>query len=185
MDDKSIVALYWQRSEQAIEETHRKFGKYCYSIAYHILANNEDAEESVSDTYVKVWNSIPPQRPTALAPFLGKIVRNTAISKWRARSANKRGGGEIVLALEELGKCVSGSPGIEDAYLHKETVAAFRSFLDTLPDVERNVFLRRYFFLDSVAEIAGDFGFTQGKVKSMLHRTRGKLRAYLEKEDLI
>ncbi len=185
MDDQSIVDLYWQRSENAIGETDKKYGRFCYRLAYSILENNEDAEETVSDTYLKVWDSLPPQRPAALMPFLGKITRNTAISRWRSRNAAKRGGGEISLALEELEACVAGAREAEAEFLYRETVRVFREFLDTLPDTERNVFLRRYYLLDSVAAIGADFGFSQSKVKSMLRRTRLKLRSQLEKEDLI
>lgn len=185
MDDKSIVDLYWQRSENAISETQAKYGGYCYSIAYNVLASNEDAEESVNDTYLAAWNQLPPHRPSVLATFLGRITRNISISKWRTRSAHKRGGGEIVLALEELGECVAGRQNIESAYIRKEAVAAFNDFLDALSPVERNVFLRRYWFLDSIADIAKSFGFTQGKVKSMLHRTRTKLRSQFAQEDFV
>lgn len=185
MDDKSIVDLYWQRSENAILETQTKYGGYCYSIAYNVLASNEDAEESVNDTYLAAWNQLPPHRPSVLATFLGRITRNISISKWRTRSAHKRGGGEIVLALEELGDCVAGRQNIESAYIRKEAVAAFNCFLDTLSPVERNVFLRRYWFLDSIADIAKSFGFTQGKVKSMLHRIRTKLRSQFAQEDFV
>ena len=185
MDDKSIVDLYWQRSENAILETQTKYGGYCYSIAYNVLASNEDAEESVNDTYLAAWNQLPPHRPSVLATFLGRITRNISISKWRTRSAHKRSGGEIVLALEELGDCVAGRQNIESAYIRKEAVAAFNCFLDTLSPVERNVFLRRYWFLDSIADIAKSFGFTQGKVKSMLHRIRTKLRSQFAQEDFV
>ncbi len=185
MEDQAIVDLYWSRSEQAIAETDKKYGAYCFSIACNILANREDAEESVNDTYLKAWNAIPPQRPSLLAAFLGRIVRNCSISRWRAAHAAKRGRGELPLALEELKDCLTDSHSPEDACVYRETVRAFRRFLDALPETERNVFLRRYFLLDSVASIAGDFGFSQSKVKSMLRRTRIKLRSHLEKEGLI
>lgn len=182
MDDMDIIALYWQRSEQAIEETDSKYGGYCYRIAHNILENREDAEESVSDTYMAAWKSIPPHRPAALAVFLGKITRNLSISRWRARSAGKRGGGELVLALEELGECVSNQESTETEYIRREAAMAIRRFLDGVPVTERNVFLRRYWYLDSIEEIAASFGFSRSKVTSMLHRTRAKLRVQLEKE---
>lgn len=103
MDDEKIVDLYWSRSESAISETAAKYGNYCYSIAYNILTNNEAAEESVSDTYMAAWEAMPPRRPSILATFLGKITRNLSIDRWRSRNRYKRGGGEIILALEELG----------------------------------------------------------------------------------
>lgn len=185
LEDNRIIDLYWERSEQAVVETDRKYGKYCYRIAYNILANKEDAEESVSDTYMKAWETMPPKRPSILAAFLGKITRNLSISRWRGRTAEKRGGGEMALTLEELNECVSGSGEPEAVAQYKETAAAYRQFVGTLPETERNVFIRRYFFMDPVAVIAGAFGYSEGKVKVMLHRTRTKLRCYLEREGLL
>ena len=185
MDDQSIVALFWERSEQAIAETDRKYGAYCYSIAYHALANSEDAEESVSDTYMAAWNQLPPHRPSILATFLGKITRRISINRWKAKNTAKRGGGQITLTLEELDDCVDGKQNIERAYESHELVWAFNRFLETLPETERDVFLRRYWFFDPIADIAESFGFTQSKVTSMLYRTRGKLRKQLEKEGFL
>lgn len=185
MDDQSIVALFWERSEQAIAETDRKYGAYCYSIAYHALANSEDAEESVSDTYMAAWNRLPPHRPSVLATFLGKITRRISINRWKAKNTAKRGGGQITLTLEELDDCVDGKQNIERAYESNELVLAFNRFLETLPETERDVFLRRYWFFDPIADIAESFGFTQSKVTSMLYRTRGKLRKQLEKEGFL
>lgn len=185
MDDKSIVDLFWQRSEKAIVETDSKYGGYCFSIAYNVLANNEDAEESVSDTYMAAWNKLPPHRPSILATFLGKITRNISISRWRSRSAYKRGGGEIVLALEELDNCVDGTQDIEASSDARELSACLNRFLDSLPKAERDIFLRRYWFFDPIAAIAESYGFTQSKVTSMLHRMRGKLRKQLEKEGFV
>lgn len=185
MDDKNIVDLFWQRSEKAIVETDSKYGGYCFSIAYNVLANNEDAEESVSDTYIAAWNKLPPHRPSILATFLGKITRNISISRWRSRSAYKRGGGEIVLALEELDNCVDGTQDIEASSDARELSACLNRFLDSLPKDERDIFLRRYWFFDSIAVIAESYGFTKSKVTSMLHRMRGKLRKQLEKEGFV
>ena len=185
MDDKNIVDLFWQRSEKAIVETDSKYGGYCFSIAYNVLANNEDAEESVSDTYMAAWNKLPPHRPSILATFLGKITRNISISRWRSRSAYKRGGGEIVLALEELDNCVDGTQDIEASSDARELSACLNRFLDSLPKAERDIFLRRYWFFDPIAAIAESYGFTQSKVASMLHRMRGKLRKQLEKEGFV
>lgn len=182
MEDKQIIDLYFARSEQAIAETDTKYGSYCYSIAYNILTNREDSEESVSDTYMAAWNTIPPRRPGILATFLGKITRHLSIDRWRSRNAYKRGGGEIVLALEELGECVSGEESAEQSYLRKEMAVMFNRFLGDLPETERSVFLCRYWYLDSITEIAENFEFSQSKVKSMLMRTRDKLRKQLEKE---
>lgn len=184
MDDKEIVELYWQRNEAAIGETAARYGKFCHSIAYNILGNNEDAEESVNDTYLNAWNSIPPHRPSVLSTFLGKITRRVSIDRWRKRSAQKRGGGQIALALDELEECISGGKSVEQAVEAKLLSDVVNSFVKSLPDTERGMFLCRYWYMDSVESIAKEFGFSQSKVKSMLYRTREKLRARLIKEGL-
>ena len=185
MEDQEIIDLYWNRSEIAISETASKYGGYCYSIAFNILKNNEDCEESVSDTYIAAWNAIPPRRPSILSTFLGKITRRIAIDRWRSRNRVKRGGGEIDLALEELEDCIADSQTVEKAFERKQLSSLFNRFLEELPEVERTVFLCRYWYVDSVSDIANHFGFSGSKVTSMLHRTRKKLRAVLEREDLL
>ena len=182
MDDKSIVDLYFSRNKDAITETHQKYGRYCYCIAYNILTNKEDAEESVSDTYMTAWGTIPPHRPSVLATFLGKITRRISIDRWRARNAVKRGGGEVPVALEELEKCVAGTQDVETEYQRKEITRAYIRFLESLPITERRIFLCRYWYVESIETIAEKFGFSQSKVKTMLHRTRAKLRKQLVKE---
>jgi RNA polymerase sigma-70 factor (ECF subfamily) len=182
VDDKSIVELYFGRDQEAITQTDKKYGHYCYRIAYNILTNKEDAEESVSDTYVAAWRAIPPRRPSVLSTFLGKITRHIAIDRWRERNASKRGGGEVPLALEELQDCVAGMQNVEMDYERKEIIKAYVRFLDALPVTERRVFLCRYWYVDSVEAIADKFGFSQSKVKTMLHRTRAKLRKQLAEE---
>ena len=182
MNDKNIVDLYFNRDEEAITQTDKKYGRYCYSIAYNILTNKEDAEESVSDTYMTAWRAIPPRRPSVLSTFLGKITRHISIDRWRERSAYKRGGGEVPLALEELKDCVAGMQNVEMDYERKEIVKAYVKFLDTLPITERRVFLCRYWYVESIETIADKFGFSQSKVKTMLYRTRTKLRKQLAEE---
>lgn len=182
MYDKSIVDLYFNRDEEAITQTDKKYGRYCYSIAYNILMSKEDAEESVSDTYMTAWKAIPPRRPSVLSTFLGKITRHISIDRWRERSAYKRGGGEVTLALEELEDCVAGLQNVEMEYERKELIQAYVKFLDILPVTERRVFLCRYWYVDSVEAIAEKFGFSQSKVKTMLYRTRTKLRKQLAEE---
>lgn len=184
-DDQKIVELYWSRSERAISETDAKYGGYCYCIAYSVLANNEDAEECVSDTYMAAWNAMPPRRPSILATFLGKITRCNAIDRWRSRGRQKRGGGEIPLALEELEECVPDSRTQETIYEQKQLSTVINRFLDGLPEIQRRIFLCRYWYLDPISDIANYYGFSNSKVTSMLHRTRGKLRAALEKEGLL
>lgn len=184
MDDSRIVTLFWQRDENAITEVQRKYGRYCYSIAYQILNNNEDAEECVNDTYIGAWNAIPPHRPERLSVFLGKITRNLSLKKWRAKNAAKRGGGETALALHELEECISSGNNIE-AYLDAEELAEIiNAFLGGLAAMERRVFLCRYWYFDSISDISVRFGFSQSKVKMMLKRTREKLLRYLEQEKI-
>ena len=185
MDDQKIIDLYWSRSETAITETDQKYGKYCYSIAYNILTNNEDAEESVSDTYMAAWKSMPPKRPSILATFLGKITRHMSINRWRSRNRYKRGGGEIVLALEELEDCIAGDQTVEKAFERKQLSLVFNRFLDSLPETERQIFRCWYWYMDSISDIANYYDFSDSKVTSMLYRTRKKLRAVLEKEGLL
>ena len=182
MDDSRIVELYWNRSEEAIYQTDVKYGRYCYSIANNILTNREDAEECVSDTYFAAWEAIPPTRPSVLSTFLGKIIRRISIDRWRARSASKRGGGEMSLALDELAECIPGGNDPAAEVEAKELAAAVARFLDMLPCAERKVFLMRYFELARLQDIADRFSMRVSKVKSMLHRTRGKLRVHLQKE---
>lgn len=182
MEDNAIIDLYFDRSESAISETAAKYGPYCYSIAYNILTNKEDAEESVSDTYLAAWNAMPPRRPSILSTFLGKITRHLSIDRWRERNAYKRGGGEMVLAMEELEACIAGEEDVQKTLERKELARLFNRFLDSLPETERSVFLCRYWYLDSIADLERQFGFSQSKLKSMLFRLRGKLRTVLEKE---
>ncbi|MDO5400386.1 MAG: sigma-70 family RNA polymerase sigma factor [Eubacteriales bacterium] len=184
MDDTQIMDLYWSRNESAVSETAAKYGGYCYSIAYNILTNNEDAEESVNDTYLAAWNAMPPRRPKLLSTFLGKITRNLSLDRWRSRRRDKRGGGELPLALEELGECASGEC-LEDVYARKELARCLNRFVAALPEPERSVFVCRYWYVDSLKEVAARFGFTEAKTATMLLRTRKKLHAEFEKEGLL
>jgi len=182
MEDHQIVDLYWQRNENAIAETAAKYGNYLYGISNHILQNAEDAEECVNDTYNDAWQSMPPHRPSILSTFLGKITRRISIDLWRKHSAEKRGGGVIPLALDELEECVSGTGDVEGEVERLELQKMLNDFLLALPQTERVVFMRRYWYMDSVSDIAGRFACSESKVKSMLYRTRNRLRAMLEKE---
>lgn len=185
MEDNAILDMYFARSEQAITETDRKYGPYCYSVAYHILENRQDSEESVNDTYYSAWRGIPPRRPRQLGIFLGRITRNLAIDRWRERRAGKRGGGEMQLALDELSGCIPGGESPEGEVLRRELLKSVAAFLGTLPETERSVFLCRYWYFDSAQDIALHFGFSSGKVRSMLHRTRKKLQSHLKREGLL
>lgn len=185
MEDSAIISLYFSRSEKAISETDRKYGAYCFTIANNILSSREDSEESVNDTYLAAWNTIPPQHPNALASFLGKITRYISLDRWKKRTAAKRGGGELPLALEELGDCVSGESSPETVVMDRELARCVNHFLESLPETERKVFVCRYWYLDPIEGIGKRFGFSESKVKSMLYRLRGKLRGELEEEGFV
>lgn len=185
MEDSRIVELYWERSERAISETSDKYGKYCYAIAYHILADPEDADESVNDTYLGAWNAMPPHRPSLLSTFLGKITRRISINRWNSRKADKRGKGEIPLALDELAEAVSAPGSPEEEVTAQELAQCIDRFLASLPKDEQDMFVCRYWFLTPVAEIAEKFSASPSKVKSALFRTRNKLKVHLKKEGFI
>lgn len=185
MEDYMIIQLYLQRSEQAIIETERKYSRYCHSIASRILGSDRDAEEIVNDTYMGAWNSIPPNMPESLSAYIGKITRYLALTRWKADRAQKRGGGELPLALEELEGCISSMDTPEKAMEAAELTEQLNRFLSALPQTEQRVFVCRYWYLLSVDAIAQKFGFSQSKVKSMLSRTRGKLRKFLKKEEIV
>ena len=185
MEDAQIIALYWARNEDAISETDRKYGPFCHGIAQRILRIREESEECVSDTYLQAWNNIPPQKPNAFRAWLGRITRNLAISRYRKAHAEKRGGGEMAIALEELQTCIPGQSNVEEITESREIVAVLDRFLEGLPEKERNIFLRRYWHVNSVKEIAAAYGAEQGQIAAQLFRTRNKLRAALEKEGIV
>ena len=184
MDEKEIIALYWARSENAIAETAQKYGKFCHSIAYNILANREDSEECVNDTWLHTWNAIPPRKPNKLAAFLGKITRNLALKKYEIYTAAKRGGGQVPLALEELAEYIPDPDSVERQMDDRMLADALNGFLAGLSPETRRIFLRRYWKLSSVKEIALDYGISESKVKMSLLRTREKLRSFLEQEGI-
>lgn len=181
MEDRAIVDLYWSRNPEAIQRTSEKYGGYCRAVARNILPDRRDAEECVNDTWLGAWNAMPENRPSLLAPFLGKITRNLAFTRWRAGHTEKRGGGELPLVLDELAECVSPSNTLQDAEA-AELREAVNRFLRTLPERECGVFLRRYWFTEPMADIAGRYGMRENTVRTSLFRSREKLRRYLEKE---
>lgn len=184
MEDSQIIELYWQRNESAISETKNKYGNYCYSIAHRILHNIEDSEECVNDTYLGAWNAIPPYYPEVLSTFLGKITRQLSLKKWRKRTAEKRGGGEITYSLDELEECIPAVNNVEEWIDTKELTCIINDFLTTLSKDERRAFICRYWYFDSISDISLRLGFGQSKVKMMLKRTREKLLVRLKKEDI-
>ena len=184
MDDNRIIELYQARSEHAITATADKYGRYCYSIAYNILHNNEDSEECVNDTYLNAWNSIPPHNPSRLSTFLGKITRNLSLKRYETYTAQKRGNGQIPLVLDELLSCVPASYSIEKVIDDAALVETLNLFLASLPENTRKLFVRRYWYLSPVKEIARDFHLTESNVKVTLFRIRNQLKQYLEKEGI-
>ena len=182
MDDAAIVTLYWQRDERAIRETEQKYGSYCRSIARSLLSDEQDAEEILGDAWLRAWNSIPPQRPEKLSTYLGKLTRNLSLSRLRERQAQKRGGGELPLALEELADCVPGPGDPEEELEARELGRALRRFVKALPRRERDIFVSRYFFLAPLEKLSRKSGWSESKLKSMLFRTRKKLKKFLREE---
>ncbi|MBQ8497292.1 MAG: sigma-70 family RNA polymerase sigma factor [Clostridia bacterium] len=184
MDDEKIIELYFARKEEAITQTKTKYGRYCHTIAYNVLHNDEDAEECVNDTYLDAWQSIPPHKPKIFSVFLGAITRRISLDRWRRQNAEKRGGGETMLSLHELEECIPQEKGIDEQLETKRLAEIISTFLRTLPETEANVFIRRYFYFDSIADIAKRYDFGESKTKMMLKRTREKLLNTLKKEDI-
>ena len=183
MDDVMIVSLFEARDESALAETQKKYENYCRTIAERILSSREDAEECVNDAYRKAWDTIPPQKPTSLASYMGMLTRQLSLNRLRQNKSAKRGGGDVPLVLEELQECISDrsdEPSADDMVL-RDTL---NRFLGELPKRTRMMFMRRYWFTEDVARIAADFGVTEGHVNVLLCRTRKKLKQYLEKEEI-
>lgn len=181
MDDSGIIDLYWKRSEQAIQETDIKYGKLCMHLARNILVNVEDAEECVNDTYFGAWNAMPPVRPNVLCAFIMRITRNLALKKIEYNTAQKRNP-EVEVSLTELDDCISGIENVEHQYEAEVLAKHISDFLRAQDYISRNVFIRRYWFYDSICDIAVRFSMSESKVKSMLFRARNKLKTHLVKE---
>ena len=179
MKDEQIIALYFERSENALSASAQKYGKYCHSIAYSILSSHEDAEECVNDTWLAAWQSIPPQRPRLLSSFFGKITRNKAIDRLSGQMALKRNA-KVLPLLEELAETLpdhEAEAALLDEIVLKDTL---NRFLHSLPETERNIFLQRYFYCRDVKEIAAEFSLDENRVSVLLYRCRKALKAYLE-----
>ena len=183
MDDSSIIELYWTRSEQAIRETELKYNKLFHQIASHILHDPADAEESVNDTYLGAWNAIPPARPRQLTAFLCRIARNLALKKYQQIHAARRNPA-VAVSYEELEECLPDRRSIDRHDPDDRLADCINRFLDTLDQEPRQVFVRRYWYFDSVQEIMRRFRMSKSKVESMLFRTRHKLRIWIEEEGL-
>lgn len=184
MRDSDIIALYWARDERAIAATADRYGSYCYSIAYNILYSHEDAEECVNNTYLGAWESIPPQHPKRLSAYLGKITRNLSLNRYKKNRVRKRGGGQTELVLSELEDCIPSKKSVEHAVEEMVFVEAINRFLYAMPEQKRNIFIRRYWYLYSIQDIAKAYGMSESKVTSMLFRMRKELKTHLEKEGI-
>lgn len=181
MEDTKIVDLFWQRDQSAITQVDRKYGKYCYAIAYGILSSREDSEECVSDTWHKVWNAIPPEKPNRLQAFLGRITRNLALDRYGYNHAQKRNV-HLEAVMEEYWQCIpNGDMPLEDTVALKELI---NGFLASLDKQTRVIFLRRYYYICAVKDIARSMGLSESNVSVILHRTRVKFKEYLQKEGI-
>ena len=177
-----IIELYWARDEEAIRRTAETYGGYCYTVAYNVLGNAEDAEECVSDAYLAVWNAIPPARPASLKQFVTRILRNLALNRYKEQHRDKRGGGQVPLALEELSEVVSDTEDIPADYARQELLGTITHFLQGCSPRDRGIFLDRYVRLEPTTVLAFRYGVKEAQVLLILSRTRKRLRAHLEKE---
>lgn len=184
MDDSRIVEMYWNRQEEAIAETDAKYGTYCNYIAYHILYSSRDAEECVSDTYMRAWNAMPPHRPDRLSVFLGKITRNLSLNRYKEQHAKKRGEGQVEVVLDELQDVVCGQSDIENFVDETVLTEALNVFLSGLPKTNRVIFIKRYWYLCPIKEIARDMAMKESHVTTILFRMRNELKLHLEKEGI-
>lgn len=182
MTDREILELFWKREERALEETERQYGAYCRSIAWNILRDRMDTEECVNDTWLRAWNAIPPDRPNRLAVFLGTITRNLSLDRWRLKQSKKRGGGQLETVFSELEQCAANSVTLEERVSRMELSRLLDSFLQGLGQKSRCIFVRRYWYADSIADIAHRYHMSVSAVKVDLHRSRNKLRIVLEQE---
>ena len=183
VDDEVIIKQFFERDERAIVNIEQNYGKYCYSIAFRILLNEKDTEECINDTWLKVWDSIPPIIPEILSAFIGKITRNQAINKYKYENASKRVNSRIEKTLDELNECeILLNNNVSEEMDRKELENSINKYLEKLPKQKRQIFVRRYFYLDEIKEIADRFNLKESAVKVLLHRMRRKLKSYLENE---
>lgn len=184
MEDEKIIDLYFARSEQAVNETSEKYGGYLNTLAYNILQNKEDCEECINDTYMRAWQKIPPERPRVLGAFLAKITRNLALNRYKEKNAKKRGNGQVPLVLDELSWCTAGDFDVQKQIEDAALTEALNSFLSQLDEETRKIFMRRYWYMSTVKEIANDYDLSESKAKMVLMRTRNKLKQFLLKEEI-
>ena len=182
MEDEAIIRLYGARDEEAIARTRDKYGRFCHEIAFHILRQRQDTEECLNDTWLRAWNAMPPQRPSVLSAFLGRITRNLSLDRYKAARAEKRGGSSFPAALDELSECVPAGGSVEQTMDERELGQAIDRFLRTIPEKQCSLFLRRYWYAESISQIAERYSLKENTVKSILFRTREQLRKFLQKE---
>ncbi len=179
MNDNEIIKLYFSRDVRAIEETSRKYSAYIKSLAFNILNNNEDAEECINDALNRIWNTIPPKSPKNLGTYIGKIVRNLSIDRYRKNTAERRGGGNVNRILDELSECVLSNENVENILEGKELTQYINCFLKNLGQKKRNLFVLRYWYAMDISEIATRTGIGKNRVYVILYRLRNELREYL------
>ena len=182
MDDQAIIDLYWARAEQAVAETEKKYGTYCRTIAWNILRNRQDSEECVNDTWMRTWNSLPPHRPSVFSAYLGTITRNLSLTLLRSSLTKKRSPRGLELSYEELEEGVPDGCSVETQVDARELGRSIDRFLRSIPEKDRCMFLRRYWYMDTHREIAHRYHMTEGSVKAKLHKIRKLLKVYLEQE---
>ena len=185
MEDSKIVDLYWDRNEEAIACTQQKYGAYLLKIARNILSDAQDSEECVNDTYLAAWNSMPENRPKTLSTYLGRIVRQISIDVFRKKNSLKRGGSEYVLSYSELEEDVSGGADPLKEIEAAELAEAVSEYIRSLKDIDRELFIRRYYYFDPVKEIAAGCGLSESNAKTKLFRLRKELKEHLRKEGLM
>ncbi len=185
MEDRQIVELFFNRDENAVAQSEQKYSLYCRSVASRILDSAEDADEAINDTWLAAWNCIPPHEPSCLRTFLGRLTRNISLKKVRSEKAKKRGAAEVRVVFEEVEEWLADDHNVEQEISEKALADSINAFLDTLSDTERDVFVRRYYYIQPIAEIAEFHGFSESKVKSMLFRIRKKLYNRLKKENFL
>lgn len=185
MDDKQIIKMYFERDEQAITATADKYSEFCRTIAFNILNSNEDCEEAINDTWLRVWNNIPPERPKSLPAYLVTIIRNISLDIYRKKYSKKRIGNVMSTTLDEISEMLPATINIEDQIEKKEVLTRINSFLETLPKKQRILFIRRYYYFDSIKDIAGKYNLSESYITVNLTRVRKKLANYLERERLI
>ena len=184
MEDNDIIELYFARSENDVTETDKKYGGYCRTLTYNILYSREDSEECVNDTYMKLWNSIPPQRPVKFCVYIASVARRLALNMRRKMNTMKRGGGMSEAVFEEIAECVASPASVEKSADEDELVRLLNTFLAGLDSEKQKMFMKRYYHFYSISDIADEMHCSEEKVRTTLHRVREKLRKHLEKEGI-